>query len=196
MAAELRIDMRTDGYVRVRDLLKLNLQTFAKVPLKSHTVDEIREAVRRDNKQRFSLLEEDGELLIRANQGHTVTTVTSESLLKPILSPDEVSVCVHGTYRKNLDSILQSGLKRMARLHVHFSSGLPSDGEVISGIRQNVNILIHLDVSKALKDGMKLYISDNKVILTEGFGFDGVVPVKYFERIETWPGRAPIPFQR
>jgi 2'-phosphotransferase len=43
MAAELRIDMRTDGYVRVRDLLKLNLQTFAKAPLKSHTVDEIRE---------------------------------------------------------------------------------------------------------------------------------------------------------
>ena len=34
---------------------------------------------------------------------------------------------------------------------------------------------------------MKLYISDNKVILTEGF--DGVVPVKYFEKIETWPGR-------
>jgi len=49
------------------------------------------QAVRQDNKQRFSLLEEDGELLIRANQGHTVTTVTSESLLKPILSPDEVS---------------------------------------------------------------------------------------------------------
>ncbi|OEL33598.1 tRNA 2'-phosphotransferase 1 [Dichanthelium oligosanthes] len=194
MAAELRLDMRTDGYVRVRDLLRLNLQTFAKVPLNSHTVDEIREAVRRDNKQRFSLLEEDGELLIRANQGHTVTTVASESLLKPILSADEVSVCVHGTYRKNLDSILQSGLKRMARLHVHFSSGLPSDGEVISGIRQNVNILIHLDVKKALEDGLKLYISDNKVILTEGF--DGVVPVKYFEKIETWPGRALIPFQR
>lgn len=45
MAAELRLDMRTDGYVRVRDLLKLNLQTFAKVPLKSHTVDEIREVL-------------------------------------------------------------------------------------------------------------------------------------------------------
>ncbi|CAM0912601.1 unnamed protein product [Alopecurus aequalis] len=194
MASELRLDMRTDGYVRVRDLLRLNLQTFANVPLKSHTVEEIREAVRRDNKQRFSLLEEDGELLIRANQGHTVTTVTSESLLKPILSADEVSVCVHGTYRKNLDSILRSGLKRMERLHVHFSSGLPSDGEVISGMRRSVNILIYLDVSTALKDGMKLYISDNKVILTEGF--DGVVPVKYFEKIETWPGRAPIPFQR
>lgn len=31
------------------------------------------QAVRRDNKGRFSLLEEDGELLIRANQGHSVT---------------------------------------------------------------------------------------------------------------------------
>uniref|UniRef100_A0A0D9WLH0 2'-phosphotransferase n=1 Tax=Leersia perrieri TaxID=77586 RepID=A0A0D9WLH0_9ORYZ len=188
MASELNLEMRTDGYVRVRDLLNLNLQTFARIPLKSHTVDEIREAVRRDSKQRFSLLEEDGELLIRANQGHTVTTVTSESLLKPILSADEVSGM------KNLDSILQHGLKRMARLHVHFSSGLPTDGGVISGMRQSANIFIYLDVAKALQDGMKLYISDNKVILTEGF--DGVVPVKYFEKIETWPGRAPIPFQK
>ncbi|CAL5082669.1 unnamed protein product [Urochloa decumbens] len=194
MAAGLGLKMRTDGYVRVSDLLKLNLWTYAEVPLKSHTVDEIREAVRRDSKLRFSLLEEDGELLIRANQGHTVTTVTSESLLKPILSADEVSVCVHGTFRSRLGSILQSGLNRMERLHVHFSSGLPSDGEVISGMRKNVNILIHLDVRKALHDGMKLYISGNNVILTEGF--DGVVPVKYFEKIETWPGRAPKPFQR
>jgi hypothetical protein len=36
--------------------------------------------------------------------------------------------------QKNLDSILQYRLKRMARLHVHFSSGLPLDGEVISGM--------------------------------------------------------------
>lgn len=33
------------------------------------------QAVRRDNKQRFSLLEENGELLIRANQGHTVKVI-------------------------------------------------------------------------------------------------------------------------
>ncbi|ONM28611.1 Serine/arginine-rich splicing factor SR45a [Zea mays] len=35
-------------------------------------------AVRRDNKQRFSLLEEDGELLIRANQGHTLKKYSLE----------------------------------------------------------------------------------------------------------------------
>ncbi|KAH1119256.1 hypothetical protein GLYMA_17G200100v4 [Glycine max] len=49
-------------------------------------------------------------------------------------------------------------------------------------MRQDVNVLIFLDVRKTLK-GMKLYISDNKVILTEGF--DGVVPPKYFEKIKS-----------
>ncbi|XP_004308454.1 PREDICTED: tRNA 2'-phosphotransferase 1 [Fragaria vesca subsp. vesca] len=192
MASELNLDMRSDGFVKVHDLLKLNLKTFANIPLSSHTVDEIKEAVRRDNKQRFSLLEENGELLIRANQGHSTMIVETERLLKPILSFEEVPVCVHGTYRKNLDSILESGLKCMTRLHVHFASGLPTDGEVISGMRRDVNILIFLDIRKALAEGMKFYISDNKVILTEGF--DGVVPVKYFEKIESWPSRKPIAF--
>lgn len=40
---------------------------------------------------------------------------------------------------KNLELILESGLKRMKRLHVHFSCGLPTDGEVISG---NVSVLV------------------------------------------------------
>ncbi|KAM0939212.1 putative 2'-phosphotransferase [Dioscorea sansibarensis] len=192
-ASELKLDIRSDGYVRVRNLLMLNVTTLAKVPLKSHSMDEVKEAVRKDNKQRFSLLEENGELWIRANQGHTISTINSESLLQPILSADEVPVCVHGTYKKNLESILQYGLKRMTRLHVHFSCGLPTDGQIISGMRRDVNVLIFLDVKKALEEGMKLYISDNKVILTEGF--DGVVPVKFFNKIETWPERQPITFQ-
>ncbi|KAI3940030.1 hypothetical protein MKW98_029806, partial [Papaver atlanticum] len=192
MAEELGLNMRSDGYVKVNDLLKLDMKTFANIPLKSHTIDDIREAVRRDNKQRHGLLEENGELLIRANQGQTIKIVESESLLKPILSAEEAPVCVHGTYKRNLESILKNGLKRMERLHVHFSSGMPTDGEVISGMRRDVNIMIFLDVGKALKEGMKFYISENQVILTEGF--NGIVPVKYIMKIETWPGRQPVPF--
>nr|KAJ0190940.1 hypothetical protein LSAT_V11C800423480 [Lactuca sativa] len=151
MASELKLNMRSDGYVKVEDLFRLNMKTFANVPISSHTIDDIKEAVKRDNKQRFSLLEENGELLIRANQGHTVTLVETESLLKPILSPEE-----------------------------------------FPGMRRDVNVLIFLDIRKAIEGGMKLYISDNKVILTEGF--EGVVPVKYFERIESWLDRKLIPF--
>lgn len=43
MASELNLNMRNDGYVKVQDLLKLNLKTFANVPLRSHTVDDVKE---------------------------------------------------------------------------------------------------------------------------------------------------------
>lgn len=192
MAPELNLNMRNDGFLKVEDLLNLNMKTYANIPLRSHTVDDIKEAVKKDNKQRFKLVEENGELWIRANQGHSIKTVETERLLKPILSAKEVPICVHGTYKRFLQSILEEGLKRMKRLHVHFSCGLPMDGEVISGMRRDVNVLIFLDVGRALEDGMKLYISDNKVILTDGF--DGIVPVKYFQKIESWPDRRPISF--
>lgn len=41
----------------------------------SHIGIVICQAVRKDNKQRFSLVEENGELLIRANQGHTLAVM-------------------------------------------------------------------------------------------------------------------------
>ncbi|KAL9245285.1 hypothetical protein vseg_018954 [Gypsophila vaccaria] len=193
MANELNLDIRSDGYIKVADLLRLDLKSRANIPLRNHSIDEIREAVRLDNKQRLGLLEENGQLYIRANQGHSLQAVETESLLQPVTSAEDIPVCVHGTYKRFLDSILQSGLKRMSRLHVHFSSGLPTDNQVISGMRRDINVVIFLDVQKALEDGMKLYISENKVILTEGF--DGVVPPKYFQKIQLWPSRKPVPFQ-
>ncbi|MBA0776964.1 hypothetical protein Gotri_011895, partial [Gossypium trilobum] len=43
MATELNLNMRSDGYVKVEDLLKLNMRTFANIPLRSQTVDDIKE---------------------------------------------------------------------------------------------------------------------------------------------------------
>lgn len=43
MASELNLNMRSDGYVKVEDLLKLNMKTFANIQLRSHTIDDVRE---------------------------------------------------------------------------------------------------------------------------------------------------------
>ncbi|CAG7893805.1 unnamed protein product [Brassica rapa] len=92
-----------------------------------------------------------------------------------------MAVCVHGTYEKNLESILAFGLKRMNRLHVHFSY---------------INVLIFLNIKKPLEsiiyNKIYFYISDNKVILTESI--DSVVPVDYFQKIESWPNRLSVHF--
>nr|VDC69789.1 unnamed protein product [Brassica rapa] len=164
-----------DTYDDHRMAMTFSLAACADVPVTikdlSLTTSKFLKAVRRDNKQRFSLVEENGELLIRANQGHSIMTVESDKLLKPILSPEEAPVCVHGTYKKNLESILASGLKRMNRLHVHFSCGLPTDGEVISGMRRDVNVFIFLNIRKALegfrtRTQITLYHNTTAVLLT------------------------------
>lgn len=189
-AAEMNLAMSSDGYVRVHDLLKLSMKTRSHQPLTSYSIDDIKQAVQQDNKQRMGLKDDNGVLFIRANQGHTLETVKTEHLLKPIVSAEEVPVCVHGTYRRHLDPILKEGLKRMTRNHVHFATGVVGSDGVISGMRTSCNVLIYLNVEKALEDGMKLYMSDNKVILTEGF--DGVVGPEYFEKVVGLPDMKPI----
>ncbi|KAG9156911.1 hypothetical protein Leryth_015503 [Lithospermum erythrorhizon] len=43
MASELSLNIRPDGYVKVRDLLNVNMKTSANIPLRSHTIDDVRE---------------------------------------------------------------------------------------------------------------------------------------------------------
>ncbi|CAM6079088.1 unnamed protein product [Sphagnum tenellum] len=76
-AVDFKLQVRRDGYVAVAEILKLSMKTMAGKPLNSHTEDDVRQAVKEDRKQRFGLLEEGGQLLIRANQGHTINVIPS-----------------------------------------------------------------------------------------------------------------------
>lgn len=67
------------------------------------------------------------------------------------------------------------------RNHVHFASQIPREGKVISGMRQDCEIAVYLDIDKALLSDMRLFLGSNGVILTPGF--DGVIPVVCLERI-------------
>lgn len=148
---------------------------------------------------------------IRATQGHSMKGVEAENLLRPISLDDPASIpdtVVHGTFYGAWGPILQTGgLKSMTRNHVHFATGpslnqsVPEDGtqkqrgglgqvmgenKVISGMRSDAQILIYIDIRKALQEekDMKWWRSENGVILTDGIttGAEGVkiVPTKYW----------------
>jgi 2'-phosphotransferase len=122
---------------------------------------------------------------------------------------------VHGTYLCFWPAIeAAGGLKPMDRNHVHFSTGLPSawaraeaedtaaqaaDGssqsggdktiDAISGMRQDAELLVYIDVEKAMQEApaMKWWMSDNGVVLTEG-DENGLVPLRFFRRVVGRPG--------
>ncbi|KAJ6187162.1 hypothetical protein N7519_002070 [Penicillium mononematosum] len=129
--------------------------------------------------------------LIRATQGHSIKTVDAASFLEPLSLSDESKLpdtVVHGTFHATWPAILQSGgLRCMGRNHVHFATGpslesvlavhavdtaqsksKPDDSRVISGMRRDAQVLIYIDVRKALKAGVPFWRSENGVILSEG----------------------------
>jgi 2'-phosphotransferase len=142
------------------------------------------------------------DFLIRANQGHSIQ-VDVEGLLTPITveAGNVPETVVHGTDEPAWRLIVKSGgLRRMGRNHIHFASGLP-DGfkslaidtasteekeaaPVISGMRKNSSVLIYIDIHAALAAGVKFYLSENGVILTEG-NDKSFLSYEFFKMVES-----------
>mmetsp|Transcript_81231 Transcript_81231/g.230099 ORF Transcript_81231/g.230099 Transcript_81231/m.230099 type:complete len:254 (-) Transcript_81231:4-765(-) len=179
------LDVRPDGYALLEDVLRL--PSIAKFN-PSH--EDIRAIVETNDKQRFTLQEEEGaggRLLIRANQGHSMEGIDMDELCgSPVSELNPGEVCCHGTYEHCLQSILKDGLKaggkhgQSFRRNVHFSIRPPGEA-VVSGMRLNSQVAIYVDLPRAARDGIPFYRSANDVILT--VGIDGVVPPEYFESV-------------
>eukprot|EP00941_MAST-03F_sp_MAST-3F-sp1_P005370 g5370.t1 len=176
------LKVREDGYVHLTDIQKLD-------GMQAATEDVIREIVAEDNKQRFGLREENVgekkeskeekfELLIRANQGHTMRCVKESALLTPITDSSAVPCCIHGTNSNAWKIIKSSGLSRMKRNHIHMAAGEPGTNGVISGMRRSCDVIIHIDVDAAMKDGISFYLSENNVILSPG-----PIPPQFFSKV-------------
>ena len=69
----------------------------------------------------------------------------------------------------------------MSRNHIHFALGLPKD-QVVSGMRSSSNVFIYLDTKKCLEEGVKVFISDNGVILLPG-DEQGFLSEKYIREV-------------
>ena len=86
-------DLRPDGFVPAAKVLGVV----------GGSVAELRRVVATSDKQRFALLEEDGILYVRANQGHSraVARRIDDAKLLVAVTADEAAapdfVCVHGT---------------------------------------------------------------------------------------------------
>lgn len=220
-AVQRGLSIRPDGFVRATDVLNLSENRGFTVDDLIEAVENDKKQrfslLWQDADERSVTCEEARQLLagndanalqklfIRANQGHSMTVVESSELLTAIRSTDDLkAICefdtatgkplvIHGTYRENWESIRRQGLSRRTRKHVHFACGLPEDRQVISGMRSTVDLFIYLDIEKALAGGLAFFLSDNRVILTEG-DERGFVDTKYFLKVVDRKSKKEISF--
>lgn len=173
-ANEAKLPIDSNGFIDIDVILKH--QRFV---AKKFTLNEIKTVVASDRKQRFALdTLPNGKIRIKANQGHSMANV--QLTMTRIDDASNVPFAVHGTYYRFWEQIKAEGLKRMTRNHIHLTENEVFRGDT-SGFRSSSEILIYIDVAKAMGDGVAFYRSDNNVILTEGI--DGTVSSKYFAKV-------------
>ena len=186
-AAEEGIPIDTAGFVDVDVLL-------ARPQFRGLGLAGIQTIVSSCSKQRFGLEQRDGgSWYIRANQGHTMALVAAEELLTPVSSADvaRYPVVVHGTNPRAWAAIRTAGLNRMARQHVHFATGHPGDDGVVSGMRSGAQVLIYLDLARAVSAAIPFFVSANGVLLSPGLGDTGAIPPAFFaDAVNTCTGKA------
>lgn len=166
-----------EGCVLLSDFIKHNL--ISSLIKNDNDIDLM---VQNDAKQRFSFVQKNNQMYIKANQGHSMREIDETGL--KLITFDEIDqypIVVHGTFNNRLSTIMKNGLCKMDRNHIHFAIGLPDDTQVKSGARKTANVFIFIDMGCAIKDGIQFYVSENNVILTKGV--DGFLSPKYFSKI-------------
>ncbi|WP_315788162.1 RNA 2'-phosphotransferase [Fischerella sp. JS2] len=129
---------------------------------------ELNEVVANNDKKRFSF--DSTGAFIRANQGHSTDV---DLQLEPVSPPD---VLYHGTGHESVDSILQTGLNKMLRHHVHLSADIVTAKTV--GARHGKPVVLIVDAAAMYEAGYIFYCSDNGVWLVDH------VPPEYLQKNE------------
>ena len=148
----ISLKLADGGWVSVDELLAACAKHF--FPLNRADLDEV---VARNDKKRFSF--DSTGTLIRANQGHSVEV---DLQLEPAVPPD---MLYHGTGEGAVEAIIQMGLCKMSRHHVHLSSDMITARTV--GARHGHPVVFALDAPAMHRAGYTFYCSANRVWLVD-----------------------------
>jgi len=155
---KIGLELDEQGWANVKELIE---------KCKKHryhfSMEDLIEIVETNDKKRYSFNEKKNK--IRANQGHSIDI---DLALSPIDPPEYL---YHGTATRFLASILEKGIIKGSRQHVHLSKD--KDTAVKVGSRHGKPIILTVMSGKMHQDGILFYKSDNGVWLTD------YVDVKY-----------------
>lgn len=146
------IELDENGWANVQELIekcKKHRYHFSK--------EDLIEIVETNDKKRYSF--NDTQNKIRANQGHSISI---DLALTPVEPPEFL---YHGTATRFLPSIMEQGIIKGSRQHVHLSKDKETATKV--GSRHGKPAILTIMSGKMYKDGILFYQSDNGVWLTD-----------------------------
>jgi putative RNA 2'-phosphotransferase len=148
----INLNLDENGWADVDELI-----TKSTNDSQGFTFEELNEIVKTNDKKRFIFNED--KTRIRANQGHSIDV---DLALKSQQPPEFL---YHGTAQNNVGSILENGIEKRSRQHVHLSIDKETAANV--GMRHGKPAILTIKTGKMFKEGIEFYLSDNEVWLTD-----------------------------
>ncbi|MBC8136339.1 MAG: RNA 2'-phosphotransferase [Fibrella sp.] len=149
---KIGLTLDSAGWCAVSDLLDACTRNGMAI-----TRAELDAVVAENDKKRFAFSEDGTQ--IRASQGHSIAV---ELELPPITPPP---VLYHGTGAGSVKPILESGLRKMNRHHVHLSADKETATRV--GARHGKPVVLAVDTDAMRRAGHVFYRSENGVYLVD-----------------------------
>jgi putative RNA 2'-phosphotransferase len=157
----IHLQLDENGWADVNELIAKSAKSRMHFTLK-----ELDEVVETNSKKRFAFNE--GKTKIRANQGHSIDIDLA------LITKQPPEFLYHGTAEVNMASILEKGIEKRNRQHVHLSSDKETATKV--GMRHGKPVILTIRTGEMFKDKIQFYLSDNGVWLTD------FVDVKYISK--------------
>lgn len=148
----IHLHLDENGWANVNELITKSTRHSL-----GFTFEELDEIVQTNNKKRFAFNED--KTMIRASQGHSIDINLA---LIPQQPPEFL---YHGTAQSNLDSIVEKGIEKRSRQHVHLSADKETATKV--GMRHGKPIILTIKTGEMFENGIHFYLSDNEVWLTD-----------------------------
>lgn len=133
------------------------------------SLEELKEIVTTNEKQRFAFSNDQSK--IRASQGHSVSV---DLALQPALPPE---ILYHGTADRNIPSILEKGLVKGSRNHVHLSANIET--AITVGRRYGKPVVLEIRARQMAAEGHEFFISENGVWLTDSVPAGFIAPLEF-----------------
>lgn len=157
------LQLDENGWVKTKDLIeKLNSNGFR------ITEEALYHIVETNNKKRFSFNEDKSR--IRANQGHSLPVNLD------LRDSDPPSFLYHGTGERSVGSIVENGIQKRNRQHVHLSSDVETALTV--GSRHGKPKVFRVEAGLMKIEGYSFFLSNNNVWLVD------YVPASYLKLLE------------
>lgn len=152
------------GWVLVEDLIG-NSRALG---TRDFSLEQLKQVVANNSKQRFEF--DESSTKIRARQGHSISVDLGYTPTPP------PALLYHGTVEKAVYPIMQTGINKQKRHHVHLSPD--KETARIVGSRHGKLALLQVDAAAMHADGHVFYVTENKVWLCEA------VPPTYITQVQ------------